>query len=690
MFRRAVIGLMCLATTPAMADEGMWVLTNFPFEAVEKAYGFKPDQAFLDRARLASVRFSEGGSGSFVTGTGLVMTNHHVASDCIEQLSTPKKNLVELGFLAKTPAEERKCPQTEVDQLQSITDVTQRIQDARKGKSDKDGRKAVEAETARIEAECKPSETRKCQVVDLWHGGAYHLYQYHRYADVRLVFAPEMAIAFFGGDPDTFEFPRYDLDVSFLRVYENGQPVDSQKHFFPFEPKGSRDGDLTFVTGHPGRTSRLWTVAEIEAFKDAQLVSRLMYLSELRGALLEYRHRGAEQGRHSLGALFGVENSLKAFRGEFVSLAEPALLISKRKDEAAFRKALLDGQAKNPVLAEAALAFDALRGALDRQKGLYARYVMLERLRGLQGALFGYARTLVRASAELGKANDDRLPEFTESSLPSLKTGLFSAAPVYKEFEQFQLEWSLGKLREALGPDDPLVKKILGQQSPEQLASRLVKGTKLMDPKLRKKLFEGGAAAIGASTDPLIEFVRSFDGDARALRKQWEDEVEAVLEKNHERLAKARFVVYGTSTYPDATFTLRLSYGRVKGYVDEGVAVTPYTTFGGTFDRHTGADPFRLPRSWLDAKPTLDLKTPMNFVTNNDIIGGNSGSPIINRDGKVVGLVFDGNIQSLGGDYYFDESVNRTVAVDVRALLHSVDKVYGASGLFAELGGAVK
>lgn len=676
---------MLLAAETARADEGMWTFNRFPAEKVGKAYGFTPDQKWLDHARLSSLRLEGGCSGSFVGANGLVMTNHHCAEECIDELSTPKKDYMSQGFYAKTPEAETRCPTQAVNVLTTIEDVTARVQKARAGKSDKDGGEAVKAEIATIEKACQSAPDLRCQVVSLYNGGVYDLYTYRRYEDVRLVFAPEFRIAFFGGDPDNFEFPRYDLDVSFLRVYQDGKPLDTSKTHFAWSPAGTKAGELTFTAGNPGSTNRLWTLAEIEAWRDFGLIPRLLYLSELRGGLLEYANRGKEQARHSRGELFGIENSYKAFRGELDALLDPNVLATKRSEEKLLRDHVAADKARQATYGQ---AWEGIAGAQKLWKSLYFRQYLVEVGRGFRSELFSHARTLVRAAEELPKPNEKRLREYTEAEWPHNRQGLLGKTPVYPELEIFQLTWSLGKMRELLGADDPFVKTLFGKESPAQLAERVVKGSKLADPKVREKLLAGGAAALAASKDLMLALARLADAEARAVRKRMEDEVEAVVEKNHELIAKVRFEKLGTSVYPDATFTPRLSYGAVQGYEENGVKISPYTLLSGAFDRHTGADPFALPASWLAKKTKLDLNLPFDFVTTNDIVGGNSGSPVINRDGQIVGLIFDGNLQSLGGDYGFDPAVNRAVAVDSRALLYALDVVYGAERVLQEIRGA--
>jgi len=680
-----------LAAGSAFADEGMWTYNNFPSAAVKKKYGFEPTKDWLDHLRLSSVRIAGGCSASVVSANGLVMTNHHCARECIENLSgLQKKDFNKDGFLAKTQADEARCPGYELNQLAEITDVTTRVQDATKGVPDDKFSETQKATIAAIEKECATSDDFRCEVVTLYRGGRYDLYKYRRFQHVYLVWAPEDAIAFFGGDPDNFMFPRYDLDVSFLRIYgADGKPM-KMDHYLKWSANGVKDGDLTFVSGNPGGTSRTLTVAQLEDDRDFKLPLSLMRLSELRGLITEYQNRGKEQKRHSNDVLFDVENSIKALKGRHDALADKAFFGKLVKDEADFRAKV---KAKPELEKQYGKAWDEIATLVGKLQSIRKEYNNLER--GPYSALFGIARSIVRYNDEKEKPNGERLKEYADARLPQLKQNVLSNKPIYDELEIATLTWSLTKLREDLGPDHPTVKKVLGLKSPAEVATALVKGTKLKDLKadksgnpiggLRKDLFEGGKAKVDASKDPMIEFVRSFDAEARAVRKKFETEIDGPLKKQQELLAKARFAVYGDAIYPDATFTLRLSYGQVKGYEENGKQVTPVTTFAGAFDRHTGADPFALPKSWLAAKAKLDLNTPFNFATTNDIIGGNSGSPVVNQAGEVVGLIFDGNIQSLGGDYGFDESVNRAVAVHSSALIEAMDKIYGARRLVDEL-----
>ena len=675
-----------LLPAAAFAAEGMWTLDNLPAKAMQKEIGFTPDKAWVDKVMQSSARLGNGCSGSFVSKDGLVLTNHHCARDCVQQLSTAKADYIADGFLARKREDELRCPALEINRLEEITDVTDKVNAATKGKSGEAFAKARKAEIAAIESACtgEAKAMRNCEVVTLYQGGRYHLYRYHKFEDVRLAFAPEEAIAIFGGDPDNFNFPRYDLDMSLLRVYENGKPA-ALTAFFPIKPAGAAEGEATFITGHPGTTQRALTVAQLATQRDLVLPQRLMLASEYRGYLSRYAMEGEEAARISKDDLFGYENSIKARKGQLEALQDPEVFAFKQKQEDALRSYV----GKNAQLKkDSGGAWDATAKAQTTLRNLYWDYRMLEVGNGFFSQHFGFARTLLRGAEERSKPNAERLKEFGEARLPQVESQLFSEAPIYNDYEIATLSYSLTKLREYLSPDHPMVKAVLGKDSPETVAKRLVKGTELGNLKTRKALWEGGAKAVNESKDPFIQLARTVDASARALRKTYENEVEAVEAENAGKIAAANFKKNGTSVYPDATFTLRLSYGVVKGWDEKGKAVAPFTTIGGAFDRETGADPFALPKSWFKAKEKngLNLGQPFNFVSTNDIIGGNSGSPVINKDAQIVGLVFDGNIRSLGGAYWFDERSNRAVSVHAGAIVEALRKVYDAGFLADEMG----
>ena len=679
---------------PAFADEGMWTFNDFPAARVQARYGFLPTQAWLDHLRLASVRLAGGCSASIVSPEGLVMTNHHCARRCVETLAgLAKKDYEHTGFLAHTQRDEVRCPDVEVNQLTDISDVTVRVTAATQGLAPAEFANAQKAVTATIEKECATSDELRCEVVTLFRGGRYDLYRYRRLQDVRLAFAPEAAVAFFGGDPDNFMFPRYDLDVTFLRLYgADGKPMQTPD-YLAWSSGMLKEGDLTFVAGNPGNTSRGYTVAQLEDDRDFRLPKSMNRAAELRGFVTAYQARGPEQKRHSQTLLFGIENQLKVLKGQHQALADKAFygrLAAKEQDFRARVEA-------DPALAQKyGLVWPRIAAIVQRQQADRKAYDALER--GMVSELFETARRLVRYAAEMPKPNGERLREYSDARLPQLRQGLMAERPTYAELEIATLGWSLAKLREDLGPDHPLIKRVFGNRSAQQVAQTVVQGSRLGELRAdatgnavggyRKTLFDGGPAAIELARDPMLELARALDADARAARKRIETEVEGPLRQEQERLADARLAAYSERGYPDATFTPRVSYGSVAGFREDGVSVPPFTVMAGAFERHTGAEPFELPRSWLAAKGRLDLQTPMNFVTTNDIIGGNSGSPMVDRNGDIVGLVFDGNIHSLGGDYGFDESVNRTVAVHSAALIEALDKVYGAGRLVAEIGAA--
>lgn len=673
----------------------MWTFDGFLSGTVKDRYGFAPDKAWLDHVQKSAVRLAGGCSASFVSPNGLVMTNHHCAHRCIQELSSGTKNYIVQGFYARTAADEQKCPTMEVNQLLEITDVTERIQKATSGKTGADFSKAERKAMSEIEKGCASNNKLRCDVVSLYAGGKYDLYRYRRFQDVRLVFAPEFAVAFFGGDPDNFEFPRYDLDVSFLRVYEDGKAVKLDD-WLRWSPSGAKEGELVFVAGNPGKTGRLLTIAQLEFIRDVSQPWTQIYYAEERGVLEEFATKGAEQQRVSQSELFAIENSLKGLKGREATLVDSSFMEGKRSAEAAFRAKLMAA----PNLRETVGAFDAIAKAESDYRAFFVRMMLLEgtpsasRLvatpYGFRGDLFTNARILLRLAAEAPKPNGERLREFTDARMPAIETRLASTAPIHADLEIELLTFSLTKLREMLGPDDALVKKVLGEKSPRQLATEVVKGTKLGDPKTRLALKSGGAAALDASHDPMIELARAVDPDARAIRIRYEQEVDGVVTSQSARLARARFAFTGTSTYPDATFSPRLSFGAIKGWTEPkgegGTRTVPaFTYFAGAYERATGTFPFELPKSWVAARTRLDLQTPFDQVSDNDIIGGNSGSPLINQKAEVVGLIFDGNLPSLGGDYRFDDAIDRAISVHSTALLQALDRIYSAKRVLEEI-----
>lgn len=677
----ALILYACLA--PAHAAEGMWTLDNPPTRAMQAELGLAPDRAWLDHAMRASAKTSNGCSSSFVSKNGLVLTNHHCVAGCVAQLSTPASDLLRTGFVAKNDAEERRCPAFEVNRLERMTDVTADVTKATAGREGNAFKVAQNAVKAKLSTACAAGDVRyRCDVVDLYHGGRYALYRYRRFRDVRLVFAPERAIAFFGGDPDNFNFPRYDLDMALLRVWDDGKPA-VVADWFRVDEAGPAEGDPVFVTGHPGSTQRELTVAQLSALRDQILLDNLLRTAEYRGVLLRYRTEGAEPARLGGAELFGVENRYKVLNGQLATLLDERVFAKKRDDEEALRAYV----AAHPAQASAAGAWDAIAIAVRVERAMDQERAQVEEGRAFYSTYFTMARTLVRAAAERGKPDAERLPEFNDSRLPAVEARLLSSAPIDPDFEKVKLTFSLVKFRELLGPDAPIVRRVLGATAPDRFAADLVDRTTLGDVAVRKRLWDGGAAAIATSDDPFVRLAAAIDPDARALRARYERDVEAPIQAATEKIAEARFAMLGDTIDPDATGTLRLSYGVVKGWAEGATTIPAFTTIGGAYARATGADPFALPPSWLAAKDRLALDKPFDLVTTNDIIGGNSGSPLLDRRGALVGLMFDGNIHSLGGAFWYDAALNRAVALDSAAILEALDRVYDAKRLAAELRG---
>jgi hypothetical protein len=675
------LGLLLLSLA-ARADEGMWTFDNFPAAAVKAKYGVTVDQAWLDHVRGASVRLSVGCSASVVSADGLVLTNHHCVRDCAQELSNATTDYVATGFQAARREDEKLCAGMQAEMLSGISDVTARVTKAAAGKSGQDFVRARDGEIAAVEKEgCAGKEERfRCQVITLYQGGQYKLYTYRKYSDVRLVFAVEGQTAFFGGDPDNFNFPRYDLDCSFVRLYEDGKPAKTPDHL-TWSTAAPKDGEPLFVAGNPGTTQRLLTAEQLETLRDVNLPEILLLYSELRGRLIRFDAESPEHTRIANDLLFGIENSYKAYRGEEKALVDPALIAAARKTDADLKARV----AKDPKLAAAiGDPWSDIAKAQVSQKALYYRYGFMEGRAGIGSDLFRFARQLVRAAAEKSKPNGERLPEYTDSRLALLSKTLLDPQPVYPELEQVALEFWLSKLRENLTADGEGTKIFLGKDSPETLSARLA-SSKLGDPAIRKTLWDGGMAAITASNDPMIKFVLATDPASRAIRKEYEERVSGPVDRAAQKIAQARFAAYGTSVYPDATFSLRLSYGKVGGWSDNGVTVPPFTYYGGLWDRATGQFPFDLAPRWQAAQGKLNPGTVFDFASDNDIIGGNSGSPAINAKGEVVGAIFDGNIESLGGAFGFDGRVNRAVSVSTAAITEALKNVYGDRALVTEL-----
>src|SRR5687768_802302 len=691
----AVIGTISAGISPALADEGMWLFTNPPLKQLKEKYQFEPTPQWLEHLQKSSVRFNSGGSGSFVSSNGLVITNHHVGLDTLQKISSEKNNYVRDGFYAKAQKDEVKATDLELNVLMSIEDVTDKVKAAvQPNMSGEDAGKARGNAIAQIEKESREKTGLRSDVVTLYQGGQFHLNRYKRYDDVRLVFAPEEQIAFYGGDPDNFEYPRYDLDVCIFRAYENGQPAKVE-HFLKWNAKGPADGELTFVSGHPGRTDRQLTLSDLTELRDHEVPYLLNMYYRREAFLHAWSARSFENKRRAQDGVRGVENNRKRYDGYAAALLDPEIWKSIEQREQKLRDAMNASAEWKGTLA----AYDRIKQAQEASAKVLPVYHYFEQFRGSPAAgyraprafystLFQYARRLLRHGDEMTKPNGERFPEFRDSYKESLELELFSSSPIYDDYEIVKLTDSLTDMTTRLGPDDSLVKQVLAGKSPIDRAIELVNGTKLKDPAVRKQLYDGGAAAVAAAKDPMIELARLVDGPAREARKAFAAQDE-IKQQAYAEIAKARFALEGTNTYPDATFSLRLSYGPVRGYEEQGKPVAPLTNFAGLFKRgtdHNNEPPFDIPKRWLERKAKLDLNTPYNFVSTADIIGGNSGSPVVNKANEFVGIIFDGNIQSLVLDCIYAEKQARAVSVDSAAITEALRKVYDAGALADELG----
>jgi hypothetical protein len=682
-----LLSLFTFCSTVTLADEGMWLYNAPPKDKIKAKYGFELTQAWLDHVRLSSVRFNNGGSGSFVSADGLTFTNHHVGAGCVSQLSSEGHDYIKTGFYAKTQSEEAKCPNLELNQLVGIEDVTEKVNAGVKPEmSAADAGQAQRAAMSQVEKDCTTSTGLRCDVVTFYSGQVYHLYKYKKFTDVRLVFAPEFEIAFFGGDPDNFTYPRFDLDITFFRVYEDGKPAHLD-NYLQWSRTGVNDGDLIFVSGHPGNTGRMLTMAQLEFQRDMQYPAALRLFKRRITLLEDFSKQSEENARIAKETIFSLQNSQKAITGYQSGLLDKSIMDSKAADESKLRAAYK----ADPKNANAPDPWEEISQALKLQRDIYPQLIYLERLRGFGGHLPQIARSLVRAAIEKPKPNQDRMREYRDSALPSFEQQLFSTEPIYKTFDTTLLTDSLTEMQDALGKDNPDVQKVLNGKSPADAARDLIASTKLDDVAVRKQLYEGGEAAVAASTDPLIVAMRAIEPDARTARRQFDDKVDSVVRRDGTMIAKARFAQSGFAQPPDATFTLRLSYGTVKGYQENGKAIPYFTTMSGVFEHaaeHGNQPPYSLPESWNKAKSKLDLKTPLDFVSTADIIGGNSGSPTVNKKGEVVGIIFDGNIESLPWNFAFSDAQGRAVSVDSRGIVEALRKIYGATALSDELSGS--
>jgi Peptidase S46 len=671
------------ASIPSRADEGMWTFDNLPVKQLQEKYQFTATQEWLDHVRLSCVRFNDGGSGSFVSAHGLVLTNAHVARGQLQKNSTAGHDYIKDGFYASTLDQEMKSPDLEVNVLVSTENVTERVRLKLKNtKTDKEEFAARKTVIADLERDSTEKTGLRSDIVTLYQGGEYWLYRYKKYTDVRIVFAPEEQIAFFGGDPDNFTYPRYDFDFALFRIYENGKPLEA-KDYLKWNPRGANENELVFVAGHPGFTQRLETVAQLEFERDYRDVNVIKRLKHRIGALTAYANLGEEQSRQARTRIFGLQNALKAFEGRYKGLLDKNIMAKKKSEEEQFKSNVMG----HPEWKQAyGGAWDAIEEATRKN----STRVKQSLFQSMDSQLGNIGAMIVDYVAEIKKPDGERLEDYHDAQLDSTRFNLLSPAPIYSAFEIARMTASLEQALQELGPDDPFVKTILTGRTPKDAATEIVNGTKLADPEVRKNLLQGGESAVAASSDPMIMLQRHLDPIRRENVKWSEENVEGILQQAGEKLGKARFAAFGKKAYPDATFTLRLSYGQVKGYPMNGTQAPYKTTLYGLYDRAQSFDfkgPFALPARYAQGRDKLDLSTPVDFVSTNDITGGNSGSPVINRNAEIVGLIFDGNIESLVGDFVYSDEANRAVSVETGIITETLRKLYNAQRLADELNG---
>ncbi|MDR2761274.1 MAG: S46 family peptidase, partial [Planctomycetaceae bacterium] len=687
-----IISITVLSLSASFADEGMWLFENAPVNQVKTKYNFNLTDEWLDHVRLSSIRFGRGGSASFVSPRGLIMTNHHVGAAQLQMHSTPENDMLKNGFYAKTLADELPCKGLECIVLDSVKDITAELEKVTSMlPSDVGDVTKLRNETiSKIEQEEANKSNLHCEVVTFFQGGKYHLYRYKKYTDIRLVWAPEQDIAAFGGDPDNYEYPRFCVDCSFFRAYENNKPAEI-KHYLKWSTDGVKENDLVFVSGHPGTTNRAFTHSHLEFQRDVFFPERLSRLYRREVIYSAFAERSLENKRRIAHDLDAVKNYRKRAIGQLEGLQTPSLWKSK------------------PILEQ-----DPMSEACKGLSYFYKEYCYFELGEAFNSQTFRLARQLVRLAQEKEKPNAERLREYRDGNIDSIKRSILNDSPIYEDVEILKLSDSLSMLYEFThkelipssygvaggygggyggivhNPKKALLQRTFEEEqpSPKELAVKLISGSKLRDVAVRQKLLDGGIEAINESDDPMIKFAIKVDSDSRKFRKDYETHFDAPMTKIYTDIAKKRLKEFGNKIYPDATFTLRLSYGIVKGYEESGKYIQPVTNIAGMFKRAESMkfkEPFNPPKSWLENKTKLDPNTGFNLVTTNDIIGGNSGSPLINAKGEVIGLVFDGNIYSLSNNFIYTETQSRCVSVHVDVILESLKKIYNAERLVKEI-----